>query len=92
MPRHLSFFALSLNAFNLAFEAQTVVGLRLAQLATGQGSPRENLRMVTEKAAALTEAHQAAAIALATEGPIVATDRVLRIYRRAVAANRRRLS
>jgi len=92
MHRPPSFFALSMSALNLALEAQAVVGLRLAQFATGQGSARESLRMVTEKTAALTRAHQAAAMALATEGPIVATERVLRIYRRAVAANRRRLS
>ena len=40
----------------LALEAQTVVGLRLGQIATGRGSLAENQLMVAEKMLALAEA------------------------------------
>lgn len=92
MRRQASIFDLSMAAFRLGIDAQAVMGLRLAQLAAGRGSAREITRMVTEKAAALTGAQHAATLALATEGPFGATARVLGVYRRIVAANRRRLS
>ncbi len=40
----------------LAMEAQTVIGLRLGQIATGRGSLTENQLMVTEKMVAFSEA------------------------------------
>jgi hypothetical protein len=43
----------------LAFEAQTVIGLRLGQIATGRGTPAETQLMVTEKVLAFAEAGRA---------------------------------
>jgi hypothetical protein len=47
---------LASDATLLAMEAQTVIGLRLGQIAMGRGTLAENQLMVTEKMLALTEA------------------------------------
>jgi hypothetical protein len=67
------------------FEAQRVIGLRLAKLAQGGAAAEiESRRMVTEKMAAAAEA----AIALATgKSP----HAVIRRYRTLMRANERRL-
>ncbi len=68
----------------LAMEAQTVIGLRLGQIAMGRGSVTENQLMVTEKMLAFAEA-----------ATIVATGasphQVVKGYRKKVRANTRRL-
>ncbi|HEX2136944.1 MAG TPA: hypothetical protein VHG30_13745 [Microvirga sp.] len=68
----------------LAMEAQTVIGLRLGQIATGRGSLAENQLMVTEKVLALAEA---AATVAAGGSP----HRIIRDYRKKVRANAKRL-
>jgi hypothetical protein len=70
----------------LGFEAQEVMSLRLAKLATG-GRPAntETQRMFMEKGAAYFEA-----CAALSSGASV--DKVLRRYRSIVRANKRRLS
>lgn len=80
------------QAASLCLEAQQVIALRLAQLASGRGSHREVVRMVIEKPAAFAAAQMEAALALAhgSKGQIAA-GRALRVYRRKVRANRKRL-
>lgn len=79
-----SWFRLGVETTMLGLEAQTVIWTRMSHIALGRGSPAENLRMVTEKAAAFGEA----AATLATGG---SAHTVLRGYRRKVRANIRRL-
>jgi hypothetical protein len=69
----------------LAIEAQTVIGLRLGQIATGRGTPAETQLMVTEKVLALAEA----AATVATGG---SAHKIVRGYRKKVKANAKRLS
>jgi hypothetical protein len=68
----------------LGLEAQSVIWSRLSQIALGQGSPAENLRMVTEKMAAFGEA----ATTIATGGT---AHKVVRGYRKRVRSNIKRL-
>ena len=68
----------------LAMEAQTVIGLRLGQIAMGRGSLAENQLMVTEKVLALVEA----GATMATGG---SAHKVVKGYRRKVRANSKRL-
>jgi hypothetical protein len=85
-------FGLGFDSLKLAIEAQQVIALRLAKLATGgPAASREATRMVTEKIAALTAA-QALLLrgARAGQAPRAAHNTV-RLYRRRVAANKRRL-
>ena len=75
---------LASNTALLAMEAQTVIGLRLSQMALGRGSMAENQLMVTEKMFALAEA----ATTVATGG---SAQKVVKGYRKKVQANTRRL-
>ena len=68
----------------LAMEAQTVISLRLGQIAMGRGSLAENQLMVTEKMLALAEA----AATVATGG---SPHQVVKNYRKKVRANTKRL-
>jgi hypothetical protein len=68
----------------LAMEAQTVIGLRLGQIAMGRGSLAENQLMVTEKMLALAEA----AATVTTGG---SAHKVVKGYRKKVRANTKRL-
>jgi hypothetical protein len=68
----------------LAMEAQTVIGLRLGQIAMGRGSVAENQLMVTEKLLAFVEA----AATIATGGSV---HKVVKGYRKKVRANTKRL-
>jgi hypothetical protein len=79
-----SWFRFSLDATMLAFEAQSVVAMRLTSAALGRGSQAENTLMVTEKVSAFVEA----AAALAAGG---SPHKVVRGYRKHVRANARRL-
>jgi hypothetical protein len=89
-----AWFDLSIHGMRLGWEAQTVIGLRLLRL--GLGGPRsrsEAQRMVREKLATLVEA-QGAAAAAAILGAY--SHRVgktaLKVYRKQVRSNRRRLA
>jgi hypothetical protein len=68
----------------LAVEAQSVIALRLAQIAVGRGSPAETQLMVTEKMMAAAEM-----AALIATGASMHT--VVKGYRRKVRANAKRL-
>ncbi len=80
----IPWFRLASDTVLLAMEAQTVIGLRLGQIAIGRGSPAENQLMVTEKMLAFTEA----AATMAMGG---SAHTVVKGYRRKVRANTRRL-
>ncbi|MCC2653715.1 MAG: hypothetical protein K0Q60_3881 [Microvirga sp.] len=75
---------LTIDTTLLGLEAQSVIGLRLAQIALGQGSPAEAHLMMTEKMLAFMDA----ATAVADGGSAHA---VVQDYRRRVQANARRL-
>jgi hypothetical protein len=77
-------FRLASDATLLAMEAQTVIGLRLGQIAMGRGSLAENQLMVTEKMFAFAEA----ATIVAMGG---SAHKVVKGYRKKVRANTRRL-
>lgn len=85
---------LTLNTFKLSIEAQSVIALRMLRLAAGGARGQaEAQRMVTEKAAAAAQAQIAAAAALLSgREHHVAAGRALRIYKKRVRANKRRLS
>jgi hypothetical protein len=85
---HLMFkpwMRLAVDTTLLGLEAQTVVGIRLSQIALGQGSPAESQLMVSEKMLAFAEA----ASTVAAGGSV---HKVVKNYRRHVRANVRRLS
>jgi hypothetical protein len=75
---------LASDATLLAIEAQTVIGIRLGQIAMGRGTPAEAQLMVTEKVLALAEA----AATIASGG---SAHKVVKGYRKKVQANSRRL-
>ena len=75
---------LTLDTTLLAMEAQTVIGIRLTQLAMGRGTPAESHLMVSEKMLAFVEA----GLTVATGG---SAQRVVNGYRKHVRANVRRL-
>lgn len=76
----------------LAMDAQAVIALRLARLATGgPAGQRELRRMWTEKLAAAVEAQFAMALA-AARGPFASLEAGQKPVRRRVRSNLRRLS
>jgi hypothetical protein len=75
---------LTIDTTLLGLEAQSVIGLRLAQIAIGQSSPAEVQLMMAEKMLAFIDA----ATTIAAGGSAHA---VLAAYRRRVRANARRL-
>ncbi|MET0532309.1 MAG: hypothetical protein ABW003_29000 [Microvirga sp.] len=75
---------LALDSTLLGLEAQKVIGLRMAQFASGQGTPAETQLMVTEKVLAFVEA----ATTVATGG---SPHEVIEGYSRHVQANVKRL-
>lgn len=75
---------LTLDTTLLAMEAQTVIGIRLTQLAMGRGTPAESHLMVSEKMLAFVEA----GLTVATGGSV---QRVVNDYRKHVRANVKRL-
>jgi hypothetical protein len=87
-------FALSLNAAQIGIEAQSVIGLRMLRFASGGARMEaEATRMVTEKVAAAVEAQTAAAIAAVSGRPHhVVANKALKVFKKRVRANRRRLS
>lgn len=91
--RTAPWLSLSYDVMRLGVEAQSVIALRMLRLATGGAlAKRESGRMVAEKTAAAIEAQTATALAAATGVRGAALPKkALRIYRRRVRANRRRL-
>jgi len=83
-----------LGAVTLAAEAQWVIAMRTMLMATGGAAAvTEAQRMVSEKLLAGAQAQIAAGMALATGGGLDGAMRAAeKPYRRAVGANRRRLT
>jgi hypothetical protein len=89
-----SLASFGLKAWQLGFEAQSVVALRIMRLAAGGGrADTEVSRMVTEKVLVAGEAQMAAATAImrARKKHVVA-GKALKVYSKRVRANKRRLS
>jgi hypothetical protein len=86
--------ALGLQTIQLAMEMQGVIALRLMRLAAGGARGRtEASRMVAEKIVAAGEVQMAAASALVTGcRDNAVAGKVLRVLRKRVRANKRRLS
>ncbi len=86
--------ALSFKAVQMSVEAQSVIALRMLRLASGGARMEaEATRMVTEKVAAAAEAQAAAAGAAIRGHPQhVIADKALKVFKRRVRANKRRLS
>jgi hypothetical protein len=90
--KQFSWLHLSLNAWQASLEAQQVISLRLALLASGNASAgAETARMVSEKMSTALEVQHAAAVAAMTGNAGMIPARTLAIYRRKIRANRRRL-
>ena len=85
---------LSLKAFHMGMEAQSVIALRMLRLATGGARMEaEASRMVTEKVAAAAEAQVVAAVsALSGRSPHVVVSQAPRVVKKRVRANKRRRS
>jgi hypothetical protein len=75
---------LAVDTSLLVLEAQSVIGMRLSQIALGQGTPAEAQLMVTEKMLAFVDA----ATTVAAGG---SAHKVVRGYRKRVQANAERL-
>ncbi len=75
---------LAMDTGLLVLEAQSVIGMRLSQIALGQGTPAEAQLMVTEKMLAFVDA----ATTVAAGG---SAHKVVRGYRKRVQANVERL-
>jgi len=76
----------------LNLEAQQVMALRMWRIMTGHRTQSEIKRMVTEKVAALSEAQVgAAAIMLRGGNQQRLAGNTMRVYRRRVRRNKRRL-
>jgi hypothetical protein len=91
--RRPSWLSLSFNAWQAGLEAEQVIGLRLAKLASGGNSAVvETTRMTSEKLYVLWEAQIVAAIAALSGKSGLIPSRILALYRRKMRANRRRLS
>lgn len=79
-----SWMKLTIDTTLRGLEAQSVIGLRLAQIALGQSSPAEAQLMMTEKMLAFMDA--ATTVASGRSAHTVVED-----YRRRVQANAQRL-
>ena len=91
--RSASWLTIGFDTWMLGLEASTVVGLRMAKLASGgTAAETEGRRMVEEKVKALSELQMLAltgGLGLTSQR---AASKSLAHYRRKVRANRRRLS
>lgn len=87
-----SWMDLSLNAWRLGAEAQTVIALRMMKMAAGgRGAEAEAHRMVAEKVGAAMELSTKATINALTGAAPVGPAQAMAHYRRKVRANTRRL-
>jgi hypothetical protein len=87
-------FAVGLQAARLTWEAQIVVALRMMRLAGGGARSKSEARtLIPEKMEAFAEAGAAAtSIAIAGGDAHKVAKKVLKIYKKRVGRNRRRLS
>ena len=84
----------TLKAFQLGVEAQTVMALRMIRLAAGGAQAQSEVqRMVMEKIAAMAEAHTVATSAILDgHKDHVVVSKTLGAFKKRVRANKRRLS
>jgi hypothetical protein len=82
------------NTMRLGVEAQSVIALRMMRFAAGGVTAQnEARRMIADKVAASVEAQAVAASSLASgQRDTVVAGKVLRVVKRRVRANKRRLS
>jgi hypothetical protein len=87
-------FALAFKTIELGFEAQNVIALRMMRLAAGGASAStEARRMIADKIEAGIEAQAVAISSFAAGHPdTVVAGKILRVVKRRVRANKRRLS
>ncbi len=90
--RQTSLISLAMDAWQMGFEAQQVIGMRLVKIALGgvAGSDEASL-MVSEKMQTAVAVHGDMTLALMNGAVGGIPARTLATYRRKVAANRRRL-
>ena len=80
------------DAWALGMEASTVIGLRMAKMATaGPGAAEEAQLMLSEKIQSGFELQTALLTGSLGASPLAGTRKIIRHYRRKVRANRRRL-
>jgi hypothetical protein len=86
--------AWSVKVFQMGIEAQNVIALRMLRLASGGARMEtEASRIVTEKTTAAAEAQAVAAVAaFGGRPPHVVANKALRVVKKRVRANKRRLS
>lgn len=85
--------SLTLNSMHLAFDAHQVISLRLMRFALPGWHGEEITRMVDEKIDASIEAGLAAQLGiLSGDSASEVANRVTRVFRRRVSANKRRLT
>lgn len=85
--------ALAFESWALAWEASGVIGLRLAKIAGGGSAALGEVSlMASEKVAAAIELQAALATAGMAATPLENARRAVRLYRRKVRSNRRRLT
>lgn len=88
-----AWLALTFQTAQLGLDAQRVVALRLMRLSGGGAAGATEARlMVADKMAALSEAQFAAAAAVLTGDGHKLANKVLRVFRKRVRANRNRLA
>ena len=88
-----AWLALTFQTAQLGLDAQRVVALRLMRLSGGGAAgATEARRMVADKMAALSEAQFAAAAAVLTGDSHRLANKVLRVFKKRVRANRNRLA
>ena len=90
--RRNPWFSLSMDAMALGFEAQSVIGLRMAKAAWGGPAAQDEAQlMVSEKAQAVMDAQVVLATSLLSGQGHLGPARAMALYRRRVKANQRRL-
>jgi hypothetical protein len=95
MPKPFTFGwpSMAMQATMLAIESQQVIALRLTKMALGgPDTQREAELMVTEKLDTMAQSSQMMMMAALGGKHDMGADRVMRLYRSKVRANRRRLS
>ncbi len=91
--RRNPWFSLSMDAMRLGFEAQSVIGLRMAKAAWGGAAARDEAElMVAEKTQAAVDAQFILAKSVMTGEGHLGPARAMALLRRRVKANQRRLS
>lgn len=83
---------LAFDSWALAWEASAVVGLRLAEIARGDGTLAETSLMASEKISAVIELQASLVAGGLTMTPLQSAERAVRLYRQKVRANHRRLN